>query len=250
MLHRDMEPGREKKSQADFGDCATKPLHRHLNIQTERFHDIGTSTTAACRAVSMFRDLYAGAGGHKRCGSRNVEGAGTITARATGIEYGRDFTVPQWLRLLSHHSGKSDELGRRLALHPQRRQEARDLRICSLSGHDLFHDRARLLFRQVRAFDKLLDDVGDHCLRLQEILQEVLSNHRHDRFRMKLNSFSREVPMAEAHDDTVLGFGADRQARWNLGDHERVIPRGWKSLRQAAEESVAVMKNLAGLAVH
>src|SRR5438132_9977923 len=87
-------------------------------------------------------------------------------------------------------------------------------------------------------------------LGLKKILQEVFSNDGHYRFRMKLNSFSGEVTMPETHDDSVLGFCTDRQARRNLGHHEGVIPRGGESLRQTAEESLAVVKNLAGLAVH
>src|SRR6266571_6652441 len=88
------------------------------------------------------------------------------------------------------------------------------------------------------------------ALDLQEILEEILSNNRHDRFRMELNALRWEVTMTQAHHHAVLSFGADLETRRNLGHHQRVIACGRKSLRQAGEQAFAVMEDFADLAVH
>src|SRR5438876_10559259 len=67
---------------------------------------------------------------------------------------------------------------------------------------------------------------------------------------MELNPFGRVVPMPESHHNAVLCLCADLKTGRNVSDHERVISRGWKTLRQASEQRFRVVKNRAGLAVH
>src|SRR5258708_24820783 len=73
---------------------------------------------------------------------------------------------------------------------------------------------------------------------------------------MKLPPFDGEIPVPQSHDDAGAVFVrspcADVQVAWQilLGDDQRVISSRSHRRRQAAEDGLAIMLNLAGLAVH
>ena len=68
---------------------------------------------------------------------------------------------------------------------------------------------------------------------------------------MKLNAFEFVLFVADAHDDTVLGFGGDGEftrKRFALDD-ERVVPRCDEWLWQFLEDTFSIVMNFASLAV-
>src|SRR5438128_1653290 len=73
---------------------------------------------------------------------------------------------------------------------------------------------------------------------------------------MKLHSFHRQVFMAKAHDDAgsvgFMGLRADLEFLRQVffGDDQRVIPSSRHGMRNVAKDGLAVMLNLADLAVH
>lgn len=69
---------------------------------------------------------------------------------------------------------------------------------------------------------------------------------------MELDAFDRKLPVAEAHDDAVGGFGGNFQAARERAafDDERMVARGFEILREAAKNRLAVVMNFAGFAVH
>ena len=66
--------------------------------------------------------------------------------------------------VLAHRLGAAGDLVRRLALRAQRDEEAGDLGLRRLAGHDLAHRLARLVARQVVAVEQALDDRLDHAI--------------------------------------------------------------------------------------
>src|SRR6267142_6868829 len=88
-------------------------------------------------------------------------------------------------------------------------------------------------------------------LQRQEVLQELLAGFGEDRFGMELDAFDFVAAVAEAHDDAVIGFGGDGEfARERFAlDDERVIARCREGIGQPAENTLAVVLDLAGLAV-
>jgi hypothetical protein len=73
---------------------------------------------------------------------------------------------------------------------------------------------------------------------------------------MELDTFNREFPVPQAHDDPCSVFvrspGADFQIAWQilLGDDQRVVAGRGHRRRQAAKDGLAIMLNLTGFAVH
>ena len=74
--------------------------------------------------------------------------------------------------VLAHRVGAAGDLVGRLALQPQRDEEAADLGRRRLALHDRVHHAARLVAREVAAVEQLRERLLDHR-RLQEVLREV-----------------------------------------------------------------------------
>src|SRR5438445_4489977 len=69
---------------------------------------------------------------------------------------------------------------------------------------------------------------------------------------MELYAFHLVAPVAKAHDHSVFRPGGYYElGRYSFGeDRERVIARGFKSLRQVAEDRFAVVQDAADFAMH
>src|SRR5262249_36772151 len=97
----------------------------------------------------------------ERRGGRDVEGLAAVAARARGVdEIGARRLDRHDVR--AHRLGRAGDLRRRLALDPQRDQEAADLPRRRLAGHDRVHHVARLLARPILAVEELCEGVLDH----------------------------------------------------------------------------------------
>jgi hypothetical protein len=71
--------------------------------------------------------------------------------------------------VLAHRLRAAGDLVRRLALRPQGDEEAGDLRLRRLAGHDPGHHLARLRAREVAAVGHLGDRAGDHDRKFRAI---------------------------------------------------------------------------------
>src|SRR5713101_2359732 len=97
---------------------------------------------------------------------------------------------------------------------------------------------------------------GHPRLTPQEIRHQFLPLVRQHALRMELHALHREILMSQAHDDAGSVFVrspcADFQVAWQilLGDDQRVISSRSHRRRQAAEDGLAIVLNLAGFAVH
>jgi len=88
-------------------------------------------------------------------------------------------------------------------------------------------------------------------LKCQEVLEELLTGGGEDGFGVKLDAFDFVAAVAEAHDDTVAGFGSDGQlaGKGFALDDERVVASGREWLGKLAENILAIVMDFAGLAV-
>src|SRR5437899_3274605 len=96
-------------------------------------------------------------------------------------------------------------------------------------------------------------DVG---LTPQEIRHQFLSLVRQHALGMELHTLNREILMSQAHDDAGSVFVrspcADFQIAWQilLRDDQRMVARRSHGRSQAAKDGLAIVFNLAGLAMH
>jgi hypothetical protein len=83
-------------------------------------------------------------------------------------------------------------------------------------------------------------------------VQAAVSFRSQDRLRMKLHGFHRQLAVAQAHDDAVVGLGGDFQARRGTSRTrvERMIAAHLETLRQSFEHTRAASAHPRRLAVH
>ena len=143
--------------------------------------------------------------------------------------------------VLAHRLGAARDLVGRLALQPQRDEEAADLGRRRLARHDRVHHAARLLAREVAAVEQLRQRRLDHA-RLQEVLARARARAasaptrdgtarrrpRSSRWRTAITSPSAAVA------DTSSAVRDRRRG-------ERVVAAGREVLRQAGEDAAAVV---------
>jgi hypothetical protein len=123
----------------------------------------------------VFGYAHAGTGDYKGRCRRNIEGAAGIATGATGIDesvapsaarvengVGVEF---EWNRGGADGFGKADDFFDRFALHVQRHQQRRNLRVGALAGENLGHHRARFFAgERLPVRGDSMEDVEDHKL--------------------------------------------------------------------------------------
>src|SRR5262249_663241 len=113
------------------------------------------------RAVAVLRDAGSRCSGDECRRSRDVERLAAVAAGARGV----DEVVALRLHrqhVRAHRLGAAGDLVGRLALQPQRDEEAADLRRRGLARHDRVHDLARPVAAEVAALQQLAERVLDH----------------------------------------------------------------------------------------
>src|SRR5262249_44807772 len=85
----------------------------------------------------------------------------------------------------------------------------------------------------------------------KKILKQLLAGLSEHRLRMELDAFQFAAPVADAHDDAVIGFRGDGEfARQRLAlDNQRMITGSGEGIRQLAKHALCVVMDAAGLPV-
>ena len=172
---------------------------RQVDVHAQRFHDVGGAALRGHAAIAVLGDAHAGSGDDEgRCG-RNIERAAGIAAGAAGI----DERVAPGAAGVEHGVGveferngggadgfgKSDDFFDRLALHVQRHQQRRNLRVRALAGEDLGHHRVGLFAGERLAVNgDAMEGVEDHKIQATAETR-LLSN----RFRLP-QQFRQSLP--------------------------------------------------------
>jgi hypothetical protein len=125
-------------------------------IDAERFENVGAAAAAKVRAIAVFGDLAARAGGDKSGDGRDVKRAHAVTAGAARVD---DIRRADTHRRCCSTRGahESRDFRQRLALHAQRDQQCPDLRRRGLARHQAIEHRGGLRLGQVAASDEVLD---------------------------------------------------------------------------------------------
>ena len=165
LAHRHDEAGRlvmhrrEHKAEADVPDAVGDRLGREVDAGAERLEHVGGPAPARGRAVAVLGHRAARAGGDQ-CRRRGYVEGGPPAARPGGVEQVVAARVdPGGKR--THRAGEAGDLVHRLPLRPQRHQEAGDLDLAGLVGHDPREHVGRLFGAQVRSGGDLVDRRGD-----------------------------------------------------------------------------------------
>ena len=126
----------------------------------KRLEHVGRARGRARGAVAVLRDRRAGSRSHERRRRRDVEGAGAVAAGADDVD--------EWCarrrdgdHVLAHRLGEAGDLVGRLALRPQRDEEAGDLGGCRLAVHDRAHQLVCVLAGEVVPVEEKLDRGAD-----------------------------------------------------------------------------------------
>ena len=142
--------------------------------------------------------------------------------------------------MLAHRLGAAGDLVGRLALEPQRHEEAADLRRRRLAVHDRVHDRARLVAVEVVPVEQPRERRLDHAC-LQEVPRELRAERRQHRLGVELDAVDRELAVAHGHDLAVRAGRADLEHVRDAGRGERVVAAGLERGGEAGEEPAAVV---------
>ena len=126
VAHRRVVRGREHEAEAELVDRLRDPLRRLLEREAERLEHVGRAGGRRDGAVAVLRHTGPGCGGDDRGRRRDVDRVRSVAACARGVDevvaLGRDRQD-----VLAHRLGAARNLVGRLALQPERDQEAADL---------------------------------------------------------------------------------------------------------------------------
>jgi hypothetical protein len=86
VLHRAVVIGGEHEADADFIDAAADLLRRQVDIDAERFENVGAARLRGDRASAMLGDAGPGRGGDEHRRRRDVEGLRAVAAGAAGVD--------------------------------------------------------------------------------------------------------------------------------------------------------------------
>ena len=153
MAHRRVVRLREEEAEPELVDRALDPLRRQLEPEADSLEHVRRSGLRGGRAVAVLRDGRT----RGRCDEggrrRDVVRVGAVAAGADDVhEVGARRADTE--DVLAHRLGAAGDLVRRLALGPQRDEEAGDLGLRRLARHDLGHRPARLVAREVVAVEQ------------------------------------------------------------------------------------------------
>ena len=153
-----MEGEREAEGDpAAFGDLGDL-LGGEVEAHAQRLEHVGGAGPAARGPVAVLDHLGAGAGHDDGRHRGDVDRHRAVAAGADDVD--RRAPGGEAVGVLEHHARQARHLGGGLALGPQRREEARELRVGGRAGHHLVHDPARGAGRQVLAAGQGGEDVG------------------------------------------------------------------------------------------
>ena len=158
VLHRRMHGGGKKKGDSYLFQAGRNLRRWQVDVHTQLFHHVGGTALRSDAAIAVLGDAHAGSGGDKGGRSRNVERAAGVAAGAAGIDERVSFGIAgiengiavelEWNGRGADGFGKSDDFFDRFALHVQRHQQRRNLRVGALAGEDFRHHRVRLFARE------------------------------------------------------------------------------------------------------
>ncbi len=95
-----------------------------------------------------------------------------VALGAAGVEHGISVKV-EWNGSGADSFGKANNFFDRLALHVQRNQQRRNLRVRALAAEDLRHHSMRLFARErLSVYGDAMEDVEDHCTKIMLSSQE------------------------------------------------------------------------------
>ena len=144
--------GRVEEAEAELVDRPRDPLRGQLERETQSLEHVGRTRSRRDRPVAVLRD----AGPRSSCdqggGGRDVDRARPVASGAGGV----DEIVALWPNgedVLPDRLREAGDLVRRLALDPQRDEEAADLSGRRFAGHDRAHGHPRVLAREVAAVE-------------------------------------------------------------------------------------------------
>ena len=143
----------EEEAEAELVDGALDALRGLLEVEAERFEDVGRARRGGDRAVSVLGHARAGGRRHESRGSRDVEGARAVAAGPGGVDEVVALRAHRE-HVRSHCLRAAGDLVGGLALEPERDEETADLRRSGRAAHDLAHDRTSLLPAQVLAVEE------------------------------------------------------------------------------------------------
>jgi hypothetical protein len=89
VSHRRVVGRSEEEAEAELVDGALDALRGLLEVEAERFEDVGRARRGGDRAVSVLGHARTGCRGHESRGSRDVEGASAVAAGPGGCRRGR-----------------------------------------------------------------------------------------------------------------------------------------------------------------
>ncbi len=151
------------KPKPDLLDAARHLLGPQFQLDAERLQHVGAAAAAGGGAVAMLGDRLAERRDEQTSRRRDVEGAGGVATRATGIDRMDIRGKRHMHRLLAHHPRQACHLVHRLALQAQSHQERAELRRSGHARHDLFHRRRGLALVERMARHQLRDCLPDHA---------------------------------------------------------------------------------------
>ena len=159
----------------------------------------------------MLGDRAAGAGGDQRRRRRDVEGA-PAAAGAGGVEQVLAGGRCDRRRQRAHRPREPGELLDRLALDPQRDQEAGDLDVGGVAGHDLGEHRGGLVLGQVLAGRRGGRSRGSAArligASLEEVREQLAPLLGEDRLGVELDALGGQLAVADRHHDAAAGGAA------------------------------------------
>ena len=155
VFHRRVHGRREEKRDAGFAQAGGQPGGRQVDVHAEGFHHVGRAALGADAAIAVLGYAHSRAGGHESDGSGNVEGAGSVSAGAAGVDQGiaagaadiDGVAVVAKQRRGSRANGlrEADNLLDRFALHMQCDQQRANLGVGGFAAQDFGHDVAGLV---------------------------------------------------------------------------------------------------------
>ena len=156
-----LHAGREQEAEPGLGERAGGQRGRDVDLRAERLEHVGRARRRRDRAVAVLRDRQASRRAHERRGRRDIERARAITAGAARVcdERGR---ARERHRGVAQRRRCARDLLDRLALHPQRHEEAGEQRGLDGPGDDRTEQAVRLRAREVLAVGQAFEERVHH----------------------------------------------------------------------------------------
>ena len=193
----------EEEAEAELVDRAFDVLRRQLELEAERLEHVRGARLRRRGAVAVLRD-----GRARRRGNEGGRRGDVVRVRAvaTGADDVDDVGA---LRVdaedvLAHRLGAAGDLGRGLALHAQRDEEAGDLAARRLAGSTHRHRRPRLVPRQVVAVEQPRKPLLNHSRPSRKLRASAGPSGVSTDSGMELDADRRQLPVPHRHHLAVL----------------------------------------------